>query len=651
MQARQGAAINEMTTTGKSFFDQFLDDYFAESEEHLTSARNLMLSIESSGANKPVDANVLDELLRNFHSLKGLSAMVGLEEVTQLAHHIEDYLRELKRPHTAISAEGIERVVEGITAIGHVVEARRKSEPLPDISLTVLHLDAATEEIRIRPLSSAKPEAGMWRFVFRPSPEQAGKGLTVNAVRDRLRNIGEIVRAAPQVLKDGQVAFEFLVAAEVAESAFEDLREQGIEYSPAVEDSTMPAPVKHEPPDSQAARVAPLNVIRVEMNRLDDLMRVVGELVISRFRLDEVLRTATHRPDDWSALQEINICMERQLRELREGVVRIRMVPIGQVFEKMRFVVRGLERELNKRVEVHIEGQDTEIDKVIVEGMMDPLLHLVRNAISHGLESPEERVAAGKSATGNVHLSARTAGDIVVMEVEDDGRGIDIDKIATHARTLGWLGSDQLPDSKRLLDIISAPGFTTRDEADLASGRGVGMAAVQTVISELGGSLSLATTAGQGTRFTIHLPLTLLIADSLMVTVSRQRFAVPQTAVREVLAIDASSVKVFENNEVVPFRGGVLPLVRLSRFFGLSEPSQDRFHLLVIADGGSTTGLAVDRITGQREIVVRTITDPLLRVPGVIGATELGDGRPVLILDPHSLIRAARERKTMELPS
>ena len=177
------------------------------------------------------------------------------------------------------------------------------------------------------------------------------------------------------------------------------------------------------------------------------------------------------------------------------------------------------------------------------------------------------------------------------------------------------------------------------------------MAAVQTVISELGGSLSLATTAGQGTRFTIHLPLTLLIADSLMVTVSRQRFAVPQTAVREVLAIDASSVKVFENNEVVPFRGGVLPLVRLSRFFGLSEPSQDRFHLLVIADGGSTTGLAVDRITGQREIVVRTITDPLLRVPGVIGATELGDGRPVLILDPHSLIRAARERNTMELPS
>ncbi|HYR89378.1 MAG TPA: chemotaxis protein CheA [Terriglobia bacterium] len=641
-----------MSTTGKSFFDQFLDDYFAESEEHLTSARNLMLSIESSGANKPVDANVLDELLRNFHSLKGLSAMVGLEEATLLAHHIEDYLRELKRPDTAVSPDGIEHVMAGITAIEQVVEAKRKLEPLPDISLVVLQLDSATEEVRTKPLASAKSETGMWRFIFRSSPELASKGMTVNAVRDRLRHIGEILRASPQILRDGQVAFEFLVAAEVPETAFGDLGAQGIEYAPAIEDSIMRAPRQTEAsPDAPAARVAPLNVIRVEMNRLDDLMRFVGDLVISRFRLDEALRTAAHGSVDWSALQEINTSMERQLRELREGVVRIRMVPIGQVFEKMRFVVRGLERELNKRIEVHIEGQDTEIDKVIVERMMDPLLHLVRNAISHGLESPEERAAAGKPATGIVRLSAITAGDTVVIQVEDDGRGIDVAKIADRARTLGWLGSDQFLDSKRLLDIISAPGFTTRDEADLASGRGVGMAAVQTVISELGGSMTLTTTEGQGTRFTVNLPLTLLIADSLMVTVSRQRFAVPQTAVREVLAIDASSVRVFENNEVVPFRGGVLPLLRLSRFFGLSEPALDRLHLLVIADGDSRTGLAVDRITGQREIVVRTITDPLLRVPGVVGATELGDGRPVLILDPHSLIRAARDRNSMEIPS
>jgi len=317
----------------------------------------------------------------------------------------------------------------------------------------------------------------------------------------------------------------------------------------------------------------------------------------------------------------------------------------------MRFVVRGLERELNKRIELRIDGGDTEIDKLIVERMMDPLLHLVRNAISHGLESPAERVAAGKPQTGFLRLSAKTAGDTVIVEVEDDGRGIDIERVAARARSLGWIGDEETLQPKRLLDVISAPGFTTRDEADLASGRGVGMAAVYSSVNELAGSIALNTETGKGTRFTIRLPLTLLIADSLMVTVNQQRFAIPQTAVREVLAIDTSSIKVFENNEVVPFRGGVLPLVRLARIFGFNEKTQSRLHVLVVENGGSPAGLAVDRITGQREIVVRSVSDPLVRVPGVVGATELGDGRPVLILDPHALMRWSHDLSKAEVAS
>jgi two-component system chemotaxis sensor kinase CheA len=331
------------------------------------------------------------------------------------------------------------------------------------------------------------------------------------------------------------------------------------------------------------------------------------------------------------------------------------MVPVGQVYERMRFVVRGLERELKKRIEVHTEGHDTEIDKVVVDRMLDPLLHLVRNAVSHGLESPEERIASGKPEVGIVRLTATTTGDTVLMEVEDDGRGIDTEKISDRVRTSGWTGKNEPLDSKRLLNIISAPGFTTRDEADLASGRGVGMSAVQAAVSELGGSIALTTTRGRGTRFTIRLPLTLMIADALMVTVGSQRFAVPQTAVREVLAIDSSAVTVFENNEVIPFQGSVLPILRLARVFGLAgrqnTGNKDRLHVLVIADGDGPTGLGVDRINEQREIVVRAITDPLLRVPGVVGATELGDGRPVLILDPHSLIRSARDLNTAGIRS
>jgi two-component system, chemotaxis family, sensor kinase CheA len=636
-----------MTTSGKSFFDQFLDDYFAEAEEHLTSARTSILSIETAGPNKEIDGNTLDELLRNFHSLKGLSAMVGLEEATQLAHHIEDYLKELKRPNTGISADGIERVVAGIAAIEQVLEAKRKSEEPPDTSVALLHLEAVAEELRTQPDSSIKRDVSTWRFLFKSSAELAKQGFTVNSVREELRKIGKVIKASPQVLSDGQLAFEFFVAAKVPESAFEKLRSYCVEYERIADETVASAlPKSDGVVESSPSRVGPESIIRVEMTRLDDLMRVVGELVISRFRLDEGLRTASDGSSRWEGLEEINSSMERQLRELREGVMRIRMVPIGQVFERMRLVVRGLERELNKRVELRIEGHTTEIDKMVVEKMMDPLLHLVRNALSHGLESPKERATAGKPEKGVLRLSANAAGDTVILEAEDDGRGMDIEKITSRAKELGLIRDKEPLDSKRILDIISAPGFTTRDEADLASGRGIGMAAVRAAVGELGGSLTMTTRQGEGTRFTIRLPLTLMIADSLMITASNQRFAIPQTAVSEVLSVDSSAIKVLENNEVISFRGAVLPIVRLTRVFRLSAPKQERLHVLVIANGGSPTGLAVDRIDGQREIVVRTITDPLLRVPGIVGATELGDGRPVLILDPHSVIEAARDLRT-----
>jgi two-component system chemotaxis sensor kinase CheA len=280
--------------------------------------------------------------------------------------------------------------------------------------------------------------------------------------------------------------------------------------------------------------------------------------------------------------------------------------------------------------------------------MMDPLLHLVRNSISHGIEAPEQRISAGKSSEGTIRLSAATAGDSVMVEVEDDGKGLDVEKITERARSLGIHRGNGVLDSKKLLDIICAPGFTTRDTADLASGRGVGMAAVQSAISELGGLITLETTAGKGTKFRIQLPLTLAIADSLLVTVDRQRFAIPQAGVREVFAVDSSEITVFENNEVVPYRGRVLPILRLSGTFGIKSRPRKRVHVLVIGTEASAVGLAVDKITGQREIVVRAITDPMLRQPGISGATELGDGRPVLILDVHALMRTQRARSGSE---
>jgi two-component system chemotaxis sensor kinase CheA len=329
--------------------------------------------------------------------------------------------------------------------------------------------------------------------------------------------------------------------------------------------------------------------------------------------------------------------MERQLRDLREAVMRIRLVPVGEIFNRMQFVVRDAARENRKEVRLQLLGQETEIDKLIVERMMDPLLHLVRNAVSHGLEDPEERRARGKDPAGTLTLRAGTAGDLVVMEVEDDGRGLDLEGIAAQARRQQLLKEGESIDEKNVLEILCAPGFSTRAAADLTSGRGVGLAVVRDAVTELGGSLDIVSRPGLGTRFVIRLPLTLAIADALIVAAGDQIYAVPQALVQEVIEISPDRVSVMENNELLPYRGGVLPLVHLRRLFRLTGGESRQLHGLVIGVGLSAVAVAVDRIVGRREIVVRAISDPLLQVPGVSGATELGDGRVVLILDAAGL--------------
>jgi two-component system chemotaxis sensor kinase CheA len=275
---------------------------------------------------------------------------------------------------------------------------------------------------------------------------------------------------------------------------------------------------------------------------------------------------------------------------------------------------------------------------------MDPVLHLVRNAVSHGIESPETRLAAGKPQEGTIRLGASTAGEAVVLEISDDGSGIDVQAVAERARAAGMAVPDGPLEPRALLDIICSSGFSTRDEADRASGRGVGMAVVRRTVEELGGMLAVDTERGRGTTFSMTLPLTLAITDAIVAHVGDQTFAVPQSTVREVVEVDASALRSIERHELMPYRGATLPIVRLARLFGVPADARSRWHAIVVGTGLAAVGLLVDRIAGQREIVVKTINDPLIRVPGVSGATELGDGRLVLILDAAALSRMVRER-------
>jgi two-component system chemotaxis sensor kinase CheA len=603
---------------------------------------------------------VLDELFRHFHSLKGISGMVELRQAEDLAHRLEDYLRALREGGAVLSADGIDALLDGTMMLEQIIGVRRSGGTFPDGAIvsariaTLLKARAATAPIdATSPSHGAAPHgaATRWRCTFVPSAELVGRGIRVDTVRERLASSGQILDAVPRVAANGSIAFDFVLAAELDDDVAASWAADGIEVERVEAEAEAPpaAPFPADPAEADrtsSGAAATSHFVRVDLARLDELMRNVGDLVISRARLADALsRAEAHIPaGEWRAVQENAIAIDRQLRTLREGIMRVRLVPVGEIFRRMPFVVRDLARETGKRVRMDLQGQNTEIDKFLIERMMDPVLHLVRNAVSHGIETVDERVAAGKRPEGTIVLSAATAGDIVRIDIADDGQGVDPDAVIARARAAGLVLPPGPPDAATLLSLLCAPGFSTRDESDRASGRGVGMSVVLAAVEELSGTLRLETEKGTGTRFVIELPVTLAITDALIATVAGETFAVPQGAVREVVEVAVDALLQVERNEMMPYRGAALPVMRLSRLFGLPDSSRDRLHLFVVGLGGAAVGIAVDRIIGQREIVVRAIADSLVKVEGISGATDLGDGHVVLILDPAMLARQMRER-------
>jgi two-component system, chemotaxis family, sensor kinase CheA len=639
------------------FAASFMDDYFAESDEHLAAVRRNLLLLESA-IDGDAQPGVVEELFRRFHSVKGISAMVDLKEAERLAHEMESCLGLVRDRPGALNAAGFEALVDGTTALEQVIAARRSDDTIPDIAAAVDRLrrvgDAVRRESTSRSVDAAAAvgapaPADRWRVTFVPSADLVGRGINVDAMRARLSAVARIDRVAPRVTEHGAIAFDFDVSG-VTEEALRRLRDAGVTYERTA-DTEVTAGSPRAPVDARPLRAAETaapaaNFVRVDLTRLDDLMRLVGDLVVTRARLEESI----NRLEDsvpaaaWRPLQEGADAIERQLRDLREGVMRVRLVPVAEIFRRMPFVVRDLARDNGKRVRLETAGQGTEIDKFLVERMMDPVLHLVRNAVSHGLEGPEERVAAGKVPEGTIRLGATTVAEAVVLEVADDGRGLDPAAITERARARGVAVAERDLDGQALLDVICAPGFSTREEADRESGRGVGLSVVRDAVQELAGTLTVETAPGRGTTFRMTLPLTLAITDALIVHVGDRTFAVPQTAVHEVAEVEAGALRAIENNELLTHRGAPLPVYRLGRLFALEPPAADRMHMLVVGTGGGAAGLLVDRISGQREIVVKTLRDPLVAVAGIAGATELGDGRLILILDVAGLTRRLRGR-------
>jgi len=650
-----------VTAPGGSFFEEFIDDFFSECDEHLTTVRRVLLDVESHATTRP-NATDLHDLQRALHTLKGLSGMVGLGSAEEIAHAMEDGVRAVQNLDR-VPASVLETLFVGERLLETAVASRRSNSappspgPYVDRVRDVLRSSASygsprTSEAVVVSTSSTAGIAPsrVVRFDFTPSAGLAARGVGVELVRQRLASLGEITSTTPRVREAGGLVFEFVVALSGGATPDDAWRSDGLTWDGAeafvIEEEPVGVVIHESRPAPSVPTASASNVVRVDLSRLDDLMRLVGELVVSRARLEASLERidGTKSSSGYEDLLEANATIERQIRTIREGVMRIRLVPIGEVFERMRFAMRDIARDTGKEIRLEFSGQDTEIDKLIVDRMLEPLLHLVRNAASHGIETRTDREAAGKSPEGTIWLRARAAGDRIVLEVEDDGAGIDLERLAQRAREIGVSITPDTVSSDAVLDVICEPGFSTREVADMASGRGIGMAVVRSTVRSLGGDLYVASEIGQGTRFTVELPLTLMITDALIVEIGDQSMAIPQGSLREILPLDPSTVTRLENNEVMSYRGRVVPLIDLGKLFHLPSPPHARRHVLIVGNDLHPAGLVIDRVLGLREIVVHPIADPLIAVPGVSGATELADGRVSLILDAAALVRGSRDR-------
>ena len=504
----------------------------------------------------------------------------------------------------------------------------------------------------------------------------------IESLKGKLKEFGEVITYLPSADSgaDDRIELDILlgsdaklgdVAAGVAE---EGVRVYGLDAAAATPaPASAPAPAREAVVPSPTPTPVPLDdeaidlvdgtaamslrsisqTVRVDLERLDVLMNLVGELALVQANLTGTLdsvRAIRGAADVSRELQTHLRTMDRKLSLLQQSILDVRMVPLGQVFDKLARVVRKLGREAGKDIRLMITGADTELDKLIVEELSDPLMHMIRNCIDHGIETEAERTSLGTGATGRIELRAFQKGNRVVIEVEDDGRGMDWRVIRDKAVSRGLLGEVESREMTRqeVIDLIFVPGFSTKDSATEVSGRGVGMDVVKTNIARLSGLIDIDTAPGQGSKFAITLPVTLAIIQALVIQTAKQTFCIPLNSVLESIMVSAADIETVEGHEVVSLRGKTLPILHLSRIFDLQthyrylDPA--RIYVVIVGLAQHRVGIVVDELLGQQDVVIKPLGRALRGVPGIAGATELGGGRTVLLLDVSVLVEEALGR-------
>jgi two-component system chemotaxis sensor kinase CheA len=574
---------------------ELLGEFYGEAVDHLQQIEAALLALDQ----QPNEPEALNSIFRSFHTIKGNAGFLGLVPMHTLAHEVESLL-DLARNHklklnAAIITE-ILRSRDALQALTQQVAVALEKGHLPSQIIPVGHLIRAVKKLAANPNG---PSTSQPPFTAVRQPE------AVRAVVEPQPSLGELKAA--------------LLSA--------------------------PLPVgdaAQRPGSGPAPKVAAGATVRVNTEKLDSLMDVVGELVIVQSQLLETARQ--HGENTGSPLQRNVAQLARITKELQHTAMSLRMIPIKQSFQKMERLARDLARDFGKKVLFTTSGEDTELDRTVVEEIGDPLVHMVRNALDHGLETTAERLAAGKSEAGTLLLKAYHQGSNIVIELQDDGRGIDPDRIHRKAVEKGLVPATAILNREETLALIFAPGFSTAEKVTAVSGRGVGMDVVKRNIEKLRGKIEITSKIGHGSTFKIKLPLTMAIIDGLVVRVGEDRFILPSTSVQRALKPARENIStVHGQGEVLDLRGHLVPIHRLHRRFGIPHQAENPWDgiVVIVEHGGKVSALLVDEMLSKQEVVIKNLGAFMQSIPGVSGGAILGDGSIALILDPATLLQAA----------
>lgn len=670
--------------------NQYLDVFIEESREHLQTCNEKLLELEKN----PTDLQLVHDIFRAAHTLKGMSATMGYEDMAHLTHSLENVLDAIRNEEMTITSEWMDVMFEALDDLEAIVlSIIEGGDGKRDVSEVCAKLDVTGANKETAAAAEA-PEAASsetkWsydefqRTVIAEAEEQGFKcfeikvalkedcllkGVRVYMVFEQLNEVGEVVKTIPEteVLESEDFDSEFVICflskhgkeeifnkingvseiekIEVTElkndfSAQEEAKPAASEKETAPKEAEK-KPAKQHDGKKDAAKPAAgggTKTIRVNIDRLDSLMNLFEELVIDRGRLEQIAKELEH-----SELTETVERMTRISGDLQSIILNMRMVPVETVFNRFPRMVRQLTKELNKKIELSIFGAETELDRTVIDEIGDPLVHLLRNSLDHGIEAPEVRVKNGKPETGQVRLKAYHSGNHVFIEVEDDGAGINRKKVLEKAleRNVITEREAETIEDHEIDALIFAPGFSTADQISDISGRGVGLDVVKSKLESLGGSVSIKSSEGEGSLFSIQLPLTLSIISVLLVKLENETFAIPISSIIETAVIDKKDILQTHDREVIDFRGHIVPVVYLKEQFNVEDSSDDldQLHVIVVKKGDKLTAFVVDSFIGQQEVVLKSLGDYLTNVFAISGATILGDGQVALIIDCNALIK------------